>query len=82
MKDSVRCSQGKTQMKWLGFNIKKPKSEIVVCPTCKRRMRGSVEDCGDKNCWHLFLPEHKKKGWWKKDKIQRKEKPICKRAKG
>ncbi len=41
----------------------KPERKIPVrikCPDCKKRFKPRIRDCGDGNCWHVFLPAHKK----------------------
>ena len=32
----------------------------VVCPDCKKRFKPRVRQCFDHNCWHVYLPAHKK----------------------
>lgn len=32
----------------------------VVCPDCKKKFKPRVRECHDPNCWHVYLPAHKK----------------------
>jgi hypothetical protein len=32
----------------------------VKCPDCKKRFKPRVRECHDENCWHVYLPAHKK----------------------
>ncbi len=43
------------------------KSEVVVkfpdkvrCPECGKQFKSKVMECQDANCWHLYIPKHKK----------------------
>jgi hypothetical protein len=39
----------------------KPKQNRVRCPGCKKRFLTVWKTCGDYNCWHEYLPPHKKR---------------------
>lgn len=45
----------------------------VRCPKCGRRLKPRISFCHDGCCVYLSIPPHKKKGWWKKRKIGKKE---------
>ena len=32
----------------------------VTCPDCKKRFRPRIRECHDPNCWHVYIPAHKK----------------------
>lgn len=32
----------------------------VVCPDCKKKFKPRIRECHDPNCWHVYLPAHKK----------------------
>lgn len=42
------------------MNQPKPRVDRIICPHCKKKFNPRVHDCGDGNCWHAFLPPHKK----------------------
>jgi hypothetical protein len=44
------------------------KHKTLVCPDCKRRMKSSIVKLKDdgEDAYIIYLPPHKKKGWWKK----------------
>lgn len=46
----------------------------VKCPRCGRKLRLRLRECFDWGCFHAFLPPHKMKHWWKKDKKNLKRK--------
>lgn len=46
----------------------------VKCPRCGRKLRLRLRECEDWDCWHAFLPPHKMRHWWKKDKKNLKRK--------
>lgn len=33
---------------------------LVKCPTCGKRFKPKVRDCGDDGCWHVSGPAHKR----------------------
>lgn len=42
----------------VGKTTKFPKK--VVCPDCKKKFKPRIRECHDSNCWHIYLPAHKK----------------------
>ncbi len=32
----------------------------LKCPDCKKRFKPRIRSCGDYQCWHVYLPAHKK----------------------
>jgi len=32
----------------------------VICPDCKKKFKPRIRECHDPNCWHVYLPAHKK----------------------
>lgn len=62
-------------MKWCEFNYRDvykqlkgvygipnkphPKNTYVRCPLCNKRLYVQWRDCGDGDCWHPIISEHK-----------------------
>ena len=46
----------------------------IKCPRCGRKLKPRIRECHDAGCWHLYVPIHKMKHWWKKDKKNLKRK--------
>lgn len=40
----------------------------VKCPDCGKRFSPRVRQCHDENCWHIYIPAHKKEIKIKKNK--------------
>lgn len=32
----------------------------IKCPYCKKKFNPRVRECNDMNCWHVYIPAHKK----------------------
>lgn len=63
----VWCEENDVEIGLLGFprnptfrsNLKKYTS-LIRCKKCKKRFRGFIRECHDINCWHAYLPKHKR----------------------
>lgn len=40
----------------------------IKCPDCGKRFAPRIRECSDSNCWHVYLPAHKKEIKIKKNK--------------
>lgn len=47
------------KVKTYSCTIKKLPAKIK-CPLCKKKFKPRIRECGDANCWHVWIPPHKK----------------------
>jgi len=55
-----------TKLEWWRGEREHKAPKKVVCPKCKRRLKPRIRECQDTGCWHMSVPPHKPKKWWKK----------------
>jgi len=48
--------------------LRPKRKKKIKCPICGRKLRPRIRQCHDSGCWHMYVPVHKRKHWWKKGK--------------
>ncbi len=43
----------------IGGSIEKLPNK-VICPACKKKFKPRIRECHDPDCWHVYVPAHKK----------------------
>ena len=58
----LECKMGERIRNKIITNYSKPTTlpSRVRCPDCNKRFNPRIRECGDHNCWHIYIPAHKK----------------------
>lgn len=56
-----------------GRDLAKARLKKAKCPECGRKVLPKIHSCGDWRCWHVDIPPHKPKHWFKRPKTGRNQ---------
>ena len=68
----ISCYDGKrkrnkVKQSRVGSKVQKLPSK-VRCPNCGKQFKPRIKECEDLDCWHIYIPAHKK--WVKENNTQ------------